>query len=107
MWHFTFAVVDHSIANKQCRELMAAAYQLNKETDGHPTEEDMQKLQQKRDEDVKKSATSGEAPGNGNTGRPKRKQSESAKVGAKKNLSKMAKAEVKGQKKITDFKRSR
>ena len=37
-------VVDHSIANKECRERMGQAYALNKETGGHPKQEHVDEL---------------------------------------------------------------
>jgi hypothetical protein len=38
------AVVDHAIANKECRERMGQAYALNKEAGGHPNQEQVDEL---------------------------------------------------------------
>lgn len=38
------AVVDHAIANKECRTRMGAAYALNSGTEGQPTQEQVDAL---------------------------------------------------------------
>ncbi|KAH7330834.1 hypothetical protein KP509_20G004300 [Ceratopteris richardii] len=40
-------VVDHSVASKQCMEMMKAAYALDKETEGQPSLEDIDALKKK------------------------------------------------------------
>lgn len=45
-------VVEHSIANKQCRDMMGAAYALNKETEGPPTEGQVSSLKERLNEEV-------------------------------------------------------
>lgn len=39
-----YAVVDHTVANKECRERMGQAYALNKGTGGHPKQEQVDEL---------------------------------------------------------------
>lgn len=45
-------VVDHSIANKQCRDMMGAAYALNKGTEGQPSQGQVSSLKEKLQEKV-------------------------------------------------------
>ncbi len=44
------AVVDHTVANKECRERMGAAYALHKEVGGLPQQEQVDALHQSLDE---------------------------------------------------------
>lgn len=44
------AVVDHTVANKECRERMGAAYALHKEVGGLPQQEQVDALHRRLDE---------------------------------------------------------
>lgn len=91
----TGTVVDHAIANKDCRERMGQAYALSKETGGHPKQEQVDELHDRLE--VQFPVVSGNAP----VGPPKQTPRKSAKKGAS-----APKEEPSGkrQRKLTDYK---
>lgn len=91
------AVVDHAIANKQCRERMGQAYALNKEAGGQPKKEQVDALYDRLEKEfpVVDNQTSGAPP------EPAPKKTVKVALKAK------AKAEPlsKRQRKLTDYKK--
>ncbi|MCO5566787.1 hypothetical protein L7F22_020467 [Adiantum nelumboides] len=66
-------VVDHSAASKQCRDMMGAAYALNKESEGQPSEGRVNSLKEKlqgklQSEDVNAAVQSKRKGGRGSHG---------------------------------------
>ncbi|CAM6085647.1 unnamed protein product [Calypogeia fissa] len=85
-------VVDHAVANKECRELMAKAYAQNKENNVRQSYEDDDELQEEKDKHIMKTTAHDGAPDKGTV--PKRTQKVSSE------------AESKRQRKLTDFMKS-
>lgn len=54
-----FSVISHDIASKECKRKIAAAYELNKQTNGVVTDEDMLNLRRKLVEDVDQNHVTG------------------------------------------------
>lgn len=91
-------VVDHAIANKECRERMGQAYALNKEAGGHPNQEQVDELNDRLEVQfpvVK--PESGNAPGAPPKQAPR-------KPGKKVARSPMEEPSGKRQRKLTDYK---
>ena len=50
-----YAVVDHNLASKECKEILYEAYELNKRLKGNLSGEDLKNLRNKHEEDKRPS----------------------------------------------------